>query len=173
MNTTNAITEITDRDFVLTRVFDAPRERVFAMWADPARLAEWWGPKVFTTPVCEIDFRVGGAFRIVMRAPDGTDYPIKGVHLDIVEPERIVASQDLSEHPDSWHDLINPNRPKGAGRPAFEAVQSVFFEEEGGRTKLTIHARFESPEIRDAMVKMGMNEGWNQSLDRLDEALKQ
>src|SRR5579864_4389397 len=74
----------------MTRVFDAPRKVVFAAWTDPKQMAQWWGPTGFTTPVCELDVRPGGAIRIDMRAPDGTIYPMTGVYKEIVPPERIV-----------------------------------------------------------------------------------
>ena len=71
-------------DLTLTRILDAPRELVFRVWTDETHLARWWGPSGFTNPVCEIDVRVGGAWRIVMRAPDGTEYPCQGVYLEII-----------------------------------------------------------------------------------------
>ena len=67
-----------DREVTLTRIFDAPRTLVFAMWTDPRHVAQWWGPQGFSNPVCEMDVRSGGALRIVMRAPDGVDYPMRG-----------------------------------------------------------------------------------------------
>jgi uncharacterized protein YndB with AHSA1/START domain len=77
------------QELVLTRVFDAPRELVFKAWTDPQRVAQWWGPRCFTNPVCELDVRPAGAIRIHMRGPDGTVYPMTGVY-QVVEPERIV-----------------------------------------------------------------------------------
>ena len=79
-----------EREITITRIFDAPRETVFKAWTDAAQLAQWWGPKGFTNPVCEIDARVGGAIRIHMRSPDGSVYPMKGEFREIVPPERIV-----------------------------------------------------------------------------------
>lgn len=81
---------MTERDVVLTRIFNAPPELMFKLWTDPLHVAQWWGPHGFTNPVCEMDVRPGGALRIVMRAPDGTDYPMKGVFQEIVAPERLV-----------------------------------------------------------------------------------
>src|ERR1700689_4045546 len=78
------------RELTITRVFDAPRNIVFAAWTDAKQLAQWWGPTGFTNPVCEIDVRPGGAIRIDMRAPDGTIYPMTGVFVEIVPLERIV-----------------------------------------------------------------------------------
>jgi uncharacterized protein YndB with AHSA1/START domain len=145
-----------DRDFVISRVLDAPRALVWRAWTEPARMAEWWGPKTFTSPVCDMDVRPGGAWRIVMRFPDGTDYPLKGVYRQVVAPERLVMSMDLSEHPDAWHDRVNPNRDRSKGRSALNPLCTVTFEEEGGKTKLTIAMSFATASLRDAMVNMGM-----------------
>src|SRR5437868_2842338 len=75
-----------EHDFVITRVFDAPRSLVFKAWTDPQHMAQWWGPHGFTIPVCEMDVRPDGAYRIVMRGADGVDYPLKGVYHEIAEP---------------------------------------------------------------------------------------
>lgn len=160
-----------ERDFVISRAFDAPRSLVFKAWTDPERMAQWWGPRGFTNPVCEMDVRPGGAYRIVMRSPEGVEYPIKGVYREVVAPARLVMTLDCSEHPDEWHDLVNPNRRKGEHNPAGEMLSTVAFEELDGETKLTIRTRFESVAIRDAMLKMGMTEGWTESLERLAEHL--
>src|SRR5439155_265161 len=87
-----ASTQPADRVLVLTRTFNAPRARVFRAWIDPQQLARWWGPKGFTNPICEVDARPGGAVFIVMRAPDGTDIPVKGMLHELVEPERLVLT---------------------------------------------------------------------------------
>lgn len=159
-------------EFVISRMLDAPAEQVFKVWTEPKYLSQWWGPRNFTTPVCEIDLRVGGAHRTVMRDADGTDYPIKGVFKEIVAPELLVMTMDCSEHPQEWHDMVNPDHAKGNNNPAGEMLQTVTFEEIGDQTLLTIRTRFESAAIRDAMVKMGMNEGWTESLERLEEYLE-
>ena len=82
--------ESPDREISITRIFNAPREMVYEVWTDPKHVAVWWGPKVFTNPVCEMDVRPGGKFRIVMRAPDGAKYPYTGIYLEVVPPERLV-----------------------------------------------------------------------------------
>jgi len=154
-------------EFLISRVLDAPRALVFEVWTDPKHMARWWGPKGFTNPVCEMDLRIGGVHRVVMRSPEGVEYPIKGQYREIVAPERLVMTLDCSEHPDAWHDMVKPNRGKGERNPAGVMLQTVTFEDLAGKTKLTIRTRFESAAIRDAMLKMGMTEGWSQSLDRL------
>jgi uncharacterized protein YndB with AHSA1/START domain len=157
-----------DREFVITHVFDAPRALVFKAWTDPKHMAQWWGPHGFTNPICEMDVRPGGAYRIVMRGPDGVDHPAKGVYREVVEPERLVMTINHSELSDEWHDLVNPNRDKAAGKPAVEGLTTVTFEEQGGKTKLTIRMLFESAAVRDALLRIGMTQGWSQSLERLE-----
>jgi len=160
-----------ERDFQISRVFDAPRELVWKVWTEPELMAKWWGPHNFTCPTCELDVRVGGAYRLVMRGGDGAEYPCAGIYREIVKPERIVMSMDLSGHPDSWWDMIIPDRDKSK-KPELDFMQTVTLEEEvPGKTRLTIRTRFESKAIRDAMVRMGMNEGWSQSLERLGTCL--
>jgi uncharacterized protein YndB with AHSA1/START domain len=133
------------RELVITRTFDAPRHLVFAAWSEPESLAHWWGPKGFTLPKCEVDFRPGGLFHFVMRGPDGKDYPFRGSYLEIVEPERIVFQGVI-------HD-----------EPGHQVWTTVTFAEENGKTTLTVHQTysFESDATR------GAPEGWKQTLDRL------
>ncbi len=160
-------------EFIVTRTFRAPREMVFKAWTDARQLARWWGPRMFTVPVCETDPRPGGAFRIVMRSPDGVDYPLRGVYLEVVEPQHLVYTSDLSEHPSEWHAEVNASLPEGE-RP-FEAVSemptTVTFDERGGSTNLRVRARFDSAPLLGAFLKMGLAEGWAQSLERLEEHL--
>ena len=89
---TSGAAESNEREIVITRFFDAPPEVVFEAWTNPEQLAQWWGPEDFTNPVCELDVRVGGDWRIVMRAPDGAMYPCRGVYLEIVAPERTLTA---------------------------------------------------------------------------------
>ena len=98
------VVEHADEDFVISRIFDAPRWLVFKAWIDPQHVARWWGPKPFTCPVCEMDARPGGRYRIVMRAPDGTDYPITGMYREIAEPDRLVFTMDCTEHPEGLNE---------------------------------------------------------------------
>jgi len=163
----NSVAESIENEFVITRTFDAPRELVWEAWTEPRHMAQWWGPAPFTNPVCEMDVRVGGAYRIVMHHPEGTEYPLKGVFREIVKPERLVMTMDCSEHPAEWHDLVNPNRSKEESNPAGGLLTTVIFEDLNGKTKLTIRTRFESTVIRHAMLRMGMTEGWSLSLERL------
>jgi uncharacterized protein YndB with AHSA1/START domain len=154
----------TGREFVISRVFNAPRELVFQVWTEPEHMRRWWGPRTCICPICEMDVRPGGSYRIVMRMPDGVDYPITGTYREVVPPERIVMTMDCTEHPASWHDMVKADRARNDINPAGELVATVTFEESGGNLMATVA-------IRDAMLKMGMTEGWTQSLDRLEENL--
>ncbi len=170
----DAATKSSEWEFVITRVFDAPREIVWKAWTESERLAQWWGPHGFTNPVCEVDLRPGGAYRIVMRSPEGVGYPLKGVYLEIVESERLVMTIDADEHPVEWHDLLNKYRLQSKGGKSehgLKLVLTVTFEEHKGKTKLTILNRFASAADRDAWLKMGATEGWSQSLERLEELI--
>src|SRR6266851_3665544 len=116
----------TDRELTLTRVLDAPREVVFRMWTDPQHVAQWWGPMGFTNPVCEMDVRPGGALRIVMRAPDGTDYPMTGIFQEIAPPERLVFTNIAVD---------------AAGDHLLEGTTIVTFAAQQGKTTLTLRTR--------------------------------
>ncbi len=142
---------------VITRVFDAPRELVFKVWTDPKHMAQWWGPKGFTNPVCELDARPGGAIRIDMRGPDGVTYPMGGVFHEIVEPERLVFTASAFQDEE--------------GNPQLEVLNTVTFAELGGKTKLTLQAVVVKSAPAVAAALAGMEEGWRQSLDRLAEHL--
>jgi uncharacterized protein YndB with AHSA1/START domain len=155
-----------EREFFITRVLAAPRTLVWQAWTEPRHVLHWWGPQGFTNPVCELDVRPGGAYRITMRGADGVDYPITGVFKEIVPPERLVMTMDCSGHPDAWHKMIDPTRKAGEN-PVGQMLQTVTFEDVGGQTRLSIRTRFGTVAIRDAMAKLGMTEGWSQSLDRL------
>lgn len=160
-----------DDEYLISRVLDAPRQQVFDAWIDPDQLSQWWGPHGYTNPACEIDARVGGAYRIVMRDADGTDYPVKGVYREILAPLQLEMTLDCSEHPPAWHDKVHPHRAQGDENPAGIMLQTATFADFGGKTLLTIRIRFESVWIRDALLQMGMREGWTQSLERLAQHL--
>lgn len=140
------------QELVITRVFDARRELVFKAWTEPERLRRWWGPGGFTNPVCEFDPRPGGSIRIHMRAPDGTVYPMTGVVEEITAPERLVfLSSALDDN----------------GNALFEVLTTVIFEEQEGKTTLTMRARVTKATPEAVRHIAGMEQGWSQSLDRL------
>ena len=133
---------VEDRQFVISRTFDAPCELVWKAWTDPKKMAQWWGPKGFTNPVCELDVRVGGSWRTVMRSPEGVDYPCHGVYREIVEQEKLVMTLDCSGHPDEWFDQVLPNRDR-TKKPSLDMVQTVTFNRSCSQTMVTIRTTFE------------------------------
>jgi uncharacterized protein YndB with AHSA1/START domain len=147
---------LAEREITITRIFDAPRSLVFKAWTDARMLAQWWGPKGFTNPVCEFDARVGGAIRIHMRTPDGTVYPMDGEIREIVPPERLVFTNNALD--DKGHRII-------------EGFTTVTFAEEGGKTKLTLHTRGTAMTEIAVNYLQGMEHGWSQSIDKLTELL--
>jgi uncharacterized protein YndB with AHSA1/START domain len=144
------------KEITITRIVDAPRALVFAAWTDPKRLQEWWGPKGFTNPVCEWDARPGGALTIVMRAPDGADYPMKGVFQEVVALERI-----------SFTNIALDT----AGNTLLEGFTTVTFADEGARTKLTVQTGATGLVAAAPAMLEGMQAGWTQSLEKLDTLL--
>jgi uncharacterized protein YndB with AHSA1/START domain len=155
-NRTNGAAGSNEREIIISRLFDASPDSVFEAWTDPEHLARWWGPEGFTNPVCEIDLRLGGTWRIVMRAPDGTEYPCGGVYLEIVASKRLVFTNIAVDN---------------EGTPVLDGLTSVTFEEEDGKTKLTLRTRAVAL-VPGAVEKLaGMDTGWSMSLDRLVEEL--
>ena len=141
------VAEVSDRELVVTRIFDAPRTLVFEAWTTPAHLARWWGPKAYTLPFSEVDFRVCGAYRFCMRSPEGRDYWVRGIYREIVVPEQIVWTARLEE--DSAADA--------------ELLMTITFEDLAGKTRLTVHqAPFKTVAERNDAVR-----GWTESLERL------
>jgi uncharacterized protein YndB with AHSA1/START domain len=147
---------LAEREITITRVFDAPRALVFKAWTDATVLAQWWGPKGFTNPVCEIDARVGGALRIHMRAPDGSIYPMKGEIREIVPPERLAFTNIAVDE---------------AGNPIIEGFTTVTFADENGKTRLTLHTRGGAVVEKAVAYLQGMEMGWTMSIDKLQALL--
>lgn len=125
----------------------------------------------FTNPVCEVDLRPGGAYHIVVRDPEGTDYPVRGVYQEIVEPDRLVFTVGAHDHPPEWREQLGSAASLEATGPDLHQVWTVLFEEHEGKTKLTVHNRFDSTAIRDAALKLGHAYGVSESLDRLEQSL--
>jgi uncharacterized protein YndB with AHSA1/START domain len=139
-------------DLCIVRLLDAPRELVFAAFTDPIHLAQWWGPNGFTTPLCELDARVGGAIRIHMRGPDGSICPLNGTYDEIVAPERLVLH-------------LTP------GGAPFDTMQTLTFVERDGKTELTLEVVVSKITPEAAGLLEGMEQGWSESLDRLAVAV--
>jgi uncharacterized protein YndB with AHSA1/START domain len=159
--------ETSGSEFTITCELAARRAAVFQAWTDARQMELWWGPHSFTNPVCELHAHVGGRMRIVMRGPDGTEYPFKGEYYEVVEPERLVYLGDTSEHPASWHEQLAKNLPAGSGKVSEQSLTTVTFEGNSGKTKLTVCSRFATKPELQAYMKLGMAQGWSQSLERL------
>ncbi|HKS87542.1 MAG TPA: SRPBCC domain-containing protein [Pseudolabrys sp.] len=140
----------------ITRVYDAPRALVWKAWTDPNMMMQWFGPRGFTNPVCELDVRVGGSLRIVMRGPDGTDYPMKGVFREVVPGERLVFT-NIAVDSDGNHLL--------------EGETTMTLAESAGKTTLTLQSRAVGMVPIAPQMLAGMEAGWSQSLDKLRELL--
>ena len=152
----SAAMESSKWDLVLTRVFDAPREMVFKAWTETQQVAQWWGPKGFTNPVCEMEVRVGGAIRIHMRAPDGMVYPMTGVFQEIATAERLVfISSALDDKGNSMFDILTT------------VIFAELFSEQREKTAVTLQARVVKATAQAPQYLKGMEAGWTQSFDRL------
>ena len=149
------ITTPTEREIVMSRIFDAPRNLVFEAWTKPELLKRWLGARGgWSMVVCEVDLRVGGAYRFVWRGPDGAEMGMGGVYREIAPPERLVATESFD---DPWY-------------PG-EALDTTVLVEEGGKTTATTTVLYESEEIRDAVLESGMARGVAESYDVLAEYL--
>lgn len=148
------VTTPSEREIVMTRVFDAPRELVFEAHTSCEHLKHWWGPRRYEIAGCEIDFRPGGAWRVVHRGPDGEEHAFYGEYREIVRPERITWTFE-------W-----------GGMPGHASVETLTLEERDGKTTLTATSVYDSVEDRDAMLSGGAEEGAAESFDRLDEYLE-
>lgn len=146
-----------EREIVVMRVFDAPRQMVFDAWADPRQIVQWFGPQGFTTTIERFDFREGGEWLLVMHGPDGTNYPSSILYTEITAPEVIAYFQ----------------RGGREGEEAVEFQSTVMFEEVArDKTRLTIRMEFASAEERDENVRRYRSiEGGKQTLMRLAEFL--
>jgi uncharacterized protein YndB with AHSA1/START domain len=144
-----------DREIVLSREFDAPRELVWQAYTDPQHLPQWWGPDGFTNTVHEIDVRVGGTWRFTMHGPDGTDYPNRVVYQEVVRPERLVYlhGDDVDDDPGAFHVTIR-------------------FDDLGGRTRVTQRMIFATAAQRAGVIEFGAVELGQQTLGRLAAYLR-
>jgi uncharacterized protein YndB with AHSA1/START domain len=145
--------EQANKELTITRIINAPRELVFKVWTDPNHLAQWWGPHGFTNPLCEVDAKAGGKILIHMKGPDGVVYPMSGMYKEVVVPEKLVFV--------SWQVDAN-------NKALFEVQNTITFAEENGKTKLTMHASVSKITADAAPYLAGMEIGWNQTLERLD-----
>lgn len=146
------------REILITRILDAPRQLVFSAWTKPKQLARWWGPENFTNPVCLLNVVPGGGLYIVMHAPDGTDYPMNGLYIEVTAPELLVFTSGVFEDRQGVDQL--------------EIQHTVIFDDAAGQTKLTVHSVVTRglPDMQGPMDRLGTN--WLQSLERLAQMLE-
>jgi uncharacterized protein YndB with AHSA1/START domain len=150
---TATVTTPAEREIHIERVFDAPRDRVFAAYTDPKLIPEWWGPRDTTAVVEQMDVRSGGSWRFVVRNADGSETAFRGTYREVTPPERIVQTFE-------WE-----------GMPGHVSVETATFEDLGERTKVTTTSLFHTGEERDGMLGSGMESGMNETYARLDELL--
>ncbi len=144
--TTKTTTATEGRDLVLARVIDAPREKLFRAWTEPALLKQWFAPLPWTTPIVETDVRVGGSSLMVMRGPDGQEFPNRGVYLAVIKNQRLVFTDAFSQ---AW-DLSE--------KPFMTVI--LTFDELNGQTKYTARVCHWTMADREAHEKMGFHQGW-------------
>jgi uncharacterized protein YndB with AHSA1/START domain len=145
-----------DREIVLTRLFDAPRQVVFEAMTRPEHISRWWGrlDERYSVPVCEVDLRPGGTWRFVGRGPQG-EYGFHGVYREIAPPDRVVFTEIYDPFPD------------------VESVVTSVLTEENGKTRLTVSCVYPSREVRDMVLGTGMARGAGISYDRLEDLVRE
>lgn len=152
--------ETTERELVLTRTFQAPREMVFLAYSSCERLDNWWGPRAWPMEECTMDFRVGGVWHYCLRGPNEGDASWgRAVFEEIVEPERIVYTDAFSDADGN----VNEEMP--------QTRSTVELEDAGGATRLTLRAEYPTPGDLERVLEMGMVAGMTETLDRLEEHL--
>lgn len=153
LNTATTVTMPSERELVITRVFDAPRRLVFEAWTKPEHVANWYGLRGSTLSVCEIDLRPDGKWRYVIREGDGQEYGFSGVYQEITPVSRLVYTEGYE------------------AMPGHEYVVTTTFDEANGKTTLRSHLLYQSQTDRDGHVQSGMEYGMNETYSRLDEYL--
>jgi uncharacterized protein YndB with AHSA1/START domain len=150
---TATITTPTDREIHIERVFDAPRDLVFATFTDPQLIPQWWGPRDGTTVVDQMDVRAGGSWRFITSDCDGNETAFRGTYREITPPERVVQTFE-------WE-----------GMPGHVCIETAVFEDLGDRTRVINTSLFHTTEERDGMLASGMERGLNETYARMDELL--
>ena len=153
------VTSSTSRDLVLTRIIDAPREKVYRAWTEVELLKQWFAPKQWTTLHAELNVRAGGASLVVMADENGNEYPNPGIYLEVVPNEKLVFT-------DAYNSAWEPS-----GKPFMTAI--LTFEDAGvGKTRYTAVVKHWSAEDREAHAKMGFHEGWGMCADQLEQLVR-
>lgn len=142
-----------DREIAMTRVFDAPRRLVFEVWTKPEHIKHWYGCDAVTLVTCAVDLRLGGGYRFVLRGPEGGDFTMSGVYREVTPPERLVYTERFNDDPEK------------------EALVTLTLTEQNGRTTLHSTALYRSADDRDAVLRMGVEQGAAQTMQRLADHL--
>ena len=147
-----------DRELTLGRILDAPREKVFRAWTEADLLKQWFSPAPYTVPAAELDVRAGGSSLVVMRAPDGTEFPNRGVYLEVAPGRRLVFTDAFAQ---AWEPSPKPFM-----------IVSLTFEDEGSGTRYTIRVGHWSREDCERHEQMGFHQGWGICADQLEAVAK-
>ena len=158
MTNTDQASANTERELLLSRLINAPREKVYQAWTNPEILKRWFVPRPWTVSHAETDVRPGGASLIVMRDPDGNEFPNRGVYLEVIENKRLVFT-------DAYTEAWVPSE-----KPFMTVILS--FEEEEGKTRYTAHLRHWTIEDRETHEKMGFELGWGTATEQLAELVE-
>ena len=145
------------KEINISRVFDAPRDLVFAAWTEEKHIKEWFCPRGFTIPVIDWKSKPGNNIHLQMKGPDGLIYPMDGKVMEVIPPDRFVFESSALD---------------GDGKPLFTQLATAVFEEEGNKTKMTLLLQYSDIRPEAAPHLAGANTGWNMSLDKLEELLK-
>jgi uncharacterized protein YndB with AHSA1/START domain len=165
MNKNQVAKGINDQELIIERIFEAPPERLWQAWTNPEQMKRWWGPKDFTAPSVEIDLRVGGKYLSCMRSPEGKEFWSGGVYRQIVPLEKIVVTDSFT---DEKGKVVPASQYGMTGDWPLELLVTVTFEAQAGKTKMTLrHLGLPAGESLEEC-----RQGWNQSFDKLAEALK-
>jgi uncharacterized protein YndB with AHSA1/START domain len=163
--------DLSDRTITISRDFRASRESLFRAWTTKEGIAAWWGPKGFRTDVRELDLRVGGRYHFVMIDADGNEYPVQGEYSVVEPPSKLVMSDDIRCMPREWLEE-NAAEELASGAP-IEGWGTLTLTDLGdGMTRLTLATRCINDRIRDGLVAAGMNEGFDESFDKLEDWLE-
>jgi uncharacterized protein YndB with AHSA1/START domain len=156
----NTAPATSDRELVINRIINAPREKIYRAWTEPELLKQWFTPRPWTTSVVETDVRPGGASLIVMRGPDGNEFPNRGVYLEVVPNERLVFTDAYTE---AWEPATKP----------FMTVVLTFEDAGAGKTNYTARVLHWTSADREAHEKMGFHAGWGKATDQLEALVGQ
>jgi len=148
------LTTPSDREIVITRVFNAPPRLVFEAWTRPEHVRHWYGTKDLTLVTCQIDLRPGGAYRYELRDASGQEYAFSGVYREVVPYSRLIYTDSFE------------------GMPGHEALVTLTLEEDDGKTRLVSRSLYQTVQVRDAHIRSGMEQGMRETFSRLDAHLQ-